>query len=92
LVEINDTCFFKTAHALADLEVDLAIVGKVDSALFPDFLRNLIGSDTDVLAVAQHGSAEVAVLDVEAEVAGAFVSVKNGTVHVDLGVQHGDGG
>jgi hypothetical protein len=54
-------------------------------------LGNDVWADAHALE-AVHGGAEAAVLDIEAEVAGAAAGVRNGAVDMDLGVEHGDGG
>ena len=89
LVEGDDAGFLKAVHASADFEVDETVVGGVDfvSWVVPYFLWDHFWPDADVLVVC-HGRTEVVIFYVEAEVAGAFVSVGDCAVDVDFCVEH----
>ena len=91
LVERDDVGFLEAVHTATDFEIDVAVVGDVDVVawIVPYFLGNVGWVDSHILEVL-HGGAEIVVLDVEAEVASAFLGVGNGAVDVDLCVEHGD--
>ena len=58
--------------------------------IIPHFLGNHLWEDVDVLEVL-HGRAKVEVFDVDAEKAGTFVGVRDGSIYVDLGIEHAHG-
>jgi hypothetical protein len=93
LIERDDAGFLETVHALLFFDIDVAAMGNRDVVLrvVPPFLGDDGRADSDVLVVA-HGGAKVVIFNVKAKVAGAFASIGDGAVDVDLGVQHGDGG
>ena len=42
--------------------------------------------------VVLHGRAKVKLLDFNAEVAGTFVGIRDGSIYVELGIEHAHGG
>jgi hypothetical protein len=91
LVESENADFFEAVHAVTDFEVDVAVTGDGNgvAVIAPDFFWNDGWADSYVLEV-RHGRSEVEVFDVEAEVAGSVFGIRNCTVDVELGVEHGD--
>jgi hypothetical protein len=92
LVEGNDASFLESIHPAADFEIDVSVGRNLDvvKGINPDFLWNDRQGDADVLEVL-HWNAEVIVLfDVDAKVTGAVSGVRDGTIDVDFGVEHGD--
>ena len=55
--------------------------------IIPHFLRNHFWEDADVLEVS-HGIYKLEVGDVDTEVAGTFVGVRDGDIYVELGIEH----
>ena len=76
MVEGDDSCFFEAIHATSYLKVYKTVSGDVDVVawIIPNFLGGNLWEDADVLEVL-HGSAKVEVFDIDAKVAGTFVSI-----------------
>jgi hypothetical protein len=83
LVENENAGFLEAVHAATDFEVDVAVAGDGNgvAVIVPDYFRNDGWADSYVLEV-RHGSSEVDVFDVEAEVAGSVFGIRNRTVDV----------
>ena len=93
VVKSDDSGFFEAVHASLNFEINIAIVGYVYVVIrvILDFLWDDGWVHSHVLVIV-HGSAEVVVLDVEAEVSCSVLGVRDGAADVDLGIWHGDGG
>jgi hypothetical protein len=86
LVESQNAGFLEAVHAATDFEVDVAVAGDgngVAVIVVPDLFRNDSWADSYVLE-ARHGSFEVEVFYVEAEVAGSVFGIRDRTVDVEL--------
>ena len=93
LVEGNDLCLFEAIHAASHFKVNITIGGNGDvkAWIIQHFLGNHIWEEADVLVVL-HGRAKVEVFDVDAKVSGTFLVIIDGSIYVELVIEHAHGG
>ena len=93
LVEDDDSCLFEAIHATLYFKVYKTVGGDEDVVawIIPHLLGNHLWEDTDVLLVL-HGRVKVEIFDVDSEVAGTSVSIRDGAVYVELGIENAHDG
>ena len=93
LAEGDDSCLFEAIHAASYFKVYKTVGGDGDVVawIIPNLLGNNIWEDADMLVVL-YGCAKVEVFDVDVEVLGTFVVIRDGAIHVKISIEHAHGG
>ena len=93
LVKGDDSCLFEAIYASSYFKIYKTVGGNGDVVewIITHFLGDHIWEDADVLVVL-HGRAKVEVFDVDAKVSGTFLVIIDGSIYVELVIEHAHGG